>query len=502
MVMAIPPGPSLILAVMLALGLGTRLAALILLAMIPIGQVGMSFDDRLYWALLLALLALRGPGPFALDQLLDRGLAWLDRRTPVGDTGLPHVVIVGGGFGGVATARGLVRARCRVTLVDQRNYHLFQPLLYQVATAGLSPADVATPIRSLFRTQPNVRVLMANVRGVDTERREVILDRGHLAYDYLVLATGSQHSYFGRDDWATSAPGLKRIEDATEIRRRLLLAFERAEDAVEPAERDGWMTFAVIGGGPTGVELAGAIAELARHGLSHEFRFIDPAMAKVVLIQSGPRLLPSFPEGLSSDTLTTLRHLGVDIRLGGKVEDVDHEGVIVRGGRIAARTVLWAAGVAASPAGAWLNAPVDNVGRVVVGPHLTVAPHSNVFAIGDTAASTAWRGRLVPGLAPEAKQGGRHVAKVIRTQLTGGTPPKPFRYHHAGSLATIGRQAAVAEFGPLRFRGAVAWWIWGVAHIFFLIGGRNRMAVMLEWAWAYFTYKRGTRLITDPRAQP
>lgn len=502
MIAKIPPGLSLAIAVLLILGLATRIATLTLLTLVPFSQIATSFDDLLYWTFILAIFLLRGPGPFALDRLLDRTVSEIDRRRLGPDSRLPHVVIIGGGFGGIAAAQHLNGAPCRITLVDQRNYHLFQPLLYQVATAGLSPADIATPIRSLFRTQANISVLLAEARGVATGSREVMTDRGGIKYDYLVLATGSQHSYFGRDEWAATAPGLKRIEDATEIRRRLLIAFERAENAADSAERSGWMSFVVVGGGPTGVELAGAIAELALHGLKHEFRVIDPTMAKVILIQSAARLLPTFPEVLSADAEASLRRLGVDVRLGSKVEHMDGAGVVVTGEKIAARTVLWAAGVAASPAGAWLDAPSDKVGRLMVGPDLSVTPRENIFAIGDTAASTGWKGKPVPGLAPAAKQGGQHAARVIRARLMGRPPPKPFSYRHAGSLATIGRQAAVAEFGPLRFRDTLAWWIWGVAHIVFLVGGRNRAMVMLSWAWAYFTYRRGIRLITDGQAMP
>ncbi len=498
-VAATPPALLLAAGLLLALGLATRACALGLLVAIPVAQVGMTFDTRLYWALLLGLLLTRGPGPIALDRLLDAALRKLDRRTDAPVATLPHVVIVGGGFGGVSAARALDGAPCRVTLVDQRNHHLFQPLLYQVATAGLSPAAIATPIRSLFRVQDNVRVLLAEVTGVARDAGEVVLDGGRLAYDYLILATGAEHSYFGRDDWAAAAPGLKRIEDATEIRRRLLTGFERAENAADPAERAGWLTFVIVGGGPTGVELAGAVAELARNGLTLEYRAIDPADARVILVQSAPRLLPTFPDSLSTDATAELKRLGVEVRTGAKVEQIDRDGVVVSGERIAARTVLWAAGVAASPAGRWLEAPTDKAGRTVVGPDLTVAPHANVFVIGDAAASKGWNGQAVPGLAPAAKQGGAYAAKVIRARLKHRPPPKPFRYRHAGSLATVGRRAAVAEFGWLRVRGAPAWWLWGVVHIIFLAGGRNRASVILEWAWAYLTFRRGSRLITDER---
>jgi NADH dehydrogenase/putative oxidoreductase len=487
-----------VIAALLIAGLGTRFASLFLLAMIPISHVAAT-DSRLYWMLLLALLVLLGPGPLSLDRLLDQAFRVVGRAMLRPDPDLPHVVIVGGGFGGIAAARALNGAQCRVTLVDQRNYHLFQPLLYQVATAGLSPADIATPIRSMFRSQPNIAVTFAEVTGVAPGTRELMMDRGRLQYDYLVLATGSQHSYFGRDEWATVAPGLKRIEDATEIRGRLLIAFERAEDALDPAERAAWLTFVVVGGGPTGVELAGAIGELARHGLEREFRSIDPADARVILVQSAPRLLPTFPQSLSADADQALRRLGVEVRVLAKVDEVDESGVMIAGDRIAAKTVLWAAGVTASPAGRWLGVATDKAGRIMVGPDLSVPGHDRVFAIGDTAASQGWKGKAVPGLAPAAKQGGHYVARLIRAHLAGRPLSKPFSYRHAGSLATIGRQAAVAEFGPLRFRGGLAWWIWGVAHIVFLAGGRNRASVIVEWAWAYLTYRRGIRLITDRR---
>jgi len=314
-----------------------------------------------------------------------------------------------------------------------------------------------------------------------------------------VLATGARHSYFGRDDWAPFAPGLKRLEDATDIRRRLLLAFEEAENNDDAEKRRGWLTFVIVGGGPTGVELAGAIAELARHGLDREFRSIEPASARVLLVQSAPRLLPTFPEALSADASRALLKLGVEVQLKRKVDQVDGEGVVIGGERIRARTVLWAAGVTASAAGQWLQADTDATGRLKVGPALTLPGMDDVFAIGDTAMVEAWRGGPVPGLAPAAKQRGYYVAKVITARLADRAPPSPFRYRHFGNLATIGRQAAVVEFGPLQFRGPLAWWIWGAAHITFLVGARNRVTVLLEWLWAYLTFRRSTRLITDGR---
>ena len=327
--------------------------------------------------------------------------------------------------------------------------------------------------------------------------REIMIGQSSMSYDYLVVATGAQHSYFGKEDWAAYAPGLKTLEDATEIRRRLLTAFERAEGAEDPEERAAWMTFVIVGGGPTGVEMAGAIAELAHHGLDKEFRSINPAAAAVVLVQSAARLLPTFPVALSIDAAATLRRLGVTVRLDTKVEGVDENGVRLAGEILPARTVLWAAGVQASPAAAWLGAKQDKAGRVAVGPDLSVEASGVIFVVGDVAASLAWKGQPVPGLAPAAKQGGAYVARVIRGCIEGRSAPEPFRYRHAGSLATIGRQAAVADFHGLKVRGAVAWWLWGVAHIVFLAGARNRSAVLLDWVWAYLTYKRGSRLITD-----
>jgi NADH dehydrogenase/putative oxidoreductase len=384
-------------------------------------------------------------------------------------------------------------------MIDQRNYHLFQPLLYQVATASLSPADIATPVRALFRNQPNVRILLGGVTGVDTAAKTVRLAHQVIAYDHLVLATGAQHSYFGHDDWAAFAPGLKTIEDSTAIRRRLLLAFEEAEGAEAAADRQAWLTFVIVGGGPTGVELAGAIAELARHGMEQEFRAIDPTSARVILVQAGARLLPSFPETLSREAERALTQLGVDVRLDQAVEAVSDTSVVVGGRIIPARTVLWAAGVMASPAAAWLGVPADRAGRVPVDTALKVPGLDSVYAIGDTAASSGWAGQPVPGLAPAAKQGGAYVARVIHAQLIGRAVPGPFRYRHFGSLATIGRQSAVADFGFVRLRGAFAWWMWGAAHLAFLVGGQNRTTVLVQWLWAYVTYRRGPRLITDGR---
>jgi len=492
-------GAGLVIAVLLALGLATRLAALAMIGLTLL--VAMPDAGPAHWlGLTLALLVLHGPGALALDHLLWR--RWrriypvLDGRPAFALEGLPRVVIVGGGFGGLTCAADLARARCQLTLIDRHNYHLFQPLLYQVATAALSPGDIATPIRSLFRERFNACVLLGEVSGVDTARREVIVGERRIPYDYLVLATGASHSYFGRDDWAVFAPGLKRIEDATEVRRRLLLAFERAEAEDDPAERQALLTFLIVGGGPTGVELAGAIAELARLGMEKEYRRFDPANARVILVQSGARLLPTFPERLSAITQRSLDRLGVEVLTGSRVEDIDAAGVSVNGRRIASHTVFWAAGVVASPAARWLGVAADNAGRIKVESDLSVPGLPNVFGIGDTVLARAWNGQPVPGLAPAAKQGGNYVARVIRARLSGAASPSAFRYHHLGSLATIGRKAAVADFGRLRLSGGIAWWLWGLLHVYFLVGVRNRVSVMLDWFWSYLTYSSGTRLIT------
>jgi len=385
-----------------------------------------------------------------------------------------------------------------VTLIDRHNYHLFQPLLYQVATTALAAGDIAMPIRSLLRDQANARVLLGEVTGVDTASRVVCLGARRLPYEYLVLATGATHSYFGKDEWAAFAPGLKRVEDANDMRSRLLLAFEQAEAAQDEAERAALLTFLIVGAGPTGVELAGAIAELTRFGMEKEFRHVDPAQARVILVQSGPRILPAFPEVLSARAAVALGKLGVEILTDSRVESIDADGVRVAGKRLIARNVFWAAGVVASPAAQWLAVERDGSGRVKVAPDLGVPGHPGVFAIGDTALSSAWNGQPVPGLGPAAKQGGHYAARVIRAHVAGRAAPRPFRYQHLGSLATIGRKAAVADFGVVRLSGALAWWLWGLVHVYFLAGIRNRISVMLDWAWAYFTFRSSTRLITRP----
>ena len=496
--------PSFLLApgaVLLAIGLATRPVALLLLVVLAAGQMtDLRVSQDWYWMLVFALLAVRGAGRLSVDAFVAKLLAGrcpeLAGKPGFSLDGLPRVVIVGAGFGGLACAARLAQVRARVTLIDRHNYHLFQPLLYQVATAGLSPGDIAAPIRALFRDRFNTTVLYGEVSSVDRERREVLMAGRRVPYDYLVLATGASHSYFGRDEWGAFAPGLKRIEDATAVRRRMLTAFERAESNEDADERRRLLTFVIVGGGPTGVELAGAIAELARHGLEQEFRNFDPASARVLLVQAGPRILPAFPEELSVRARQALEVLGVEVRLDSRVERIDAEGVTISGQRIEARTVLWAAGVVASPAARWLGAQADGAGRVKVGADLSVPGLPNVFVIGDTALALAWNGQPVPGLAPAAKQGGEYVARVIRARIEDRRVPGPFVYRHLGSLATIGRQAAVADFGRLRLWGAPAWWLWGMVHVGFLVGLRNRVSVMFDWFWAYLTYRSGTRLIT------
>ncbi|HVO15399.1 MAG TPA: NAD(P)/FAD-dependent oxidoreductase [Alphaproteobacteria bacterium] len=411
--------------------------------------------------------------------------------------GVPRVVIVGAGFGGLAVATGLARAPVEVTVIDRRNDHLFQPLLYQVATAALSPAEIAWPIRSILRNQKNTTVLLGRATGVDVAGRAVLLADGRrLAYDFLVLATGARHAYFGHDDWEAFAPGLKKIDDATEIRRRILLAFERAEVAENPAEHERLLTFVIVGGGPTGVELAGTLAELARKALAADFRHIDSRETRVILAEAGPRILPSFPESLSRIAEQALARLGVETRLGHPVTAVDAQGVEIDGARIPAATVLWAAGVAASPAGKWLGAERDRAGRIKVQADMSVPGHPEIFAIGDTVLALGRDGAPLPGVAPVAKQQGSYVARVIKARLAGKPAPKPFRYINVGNLATVGRRAAVIDFGVLRLSGWLAWWMWGIVHIYFLIGMRNRLIVAIHWLWSYITFQRGARLIT------
>ena len=408
----------------------------------------------------------------------------------------PHVVIVGAGFGGLQAAKTLSRAPVDITIIDRQNYHCFQPLLYQVATAALSPAEVAWPIRHILRRQANATVLMAEVTGIDAEARMVKTSGGPFHYDFLIVASGATHSYFGHDEWAAFAPGLKRIEDATRIRRSILAAFEQAELAGDDDARRRLLTFAIVGGGPTGVEMAGAIAEVARQTLARDFRRIDPRSARIVLLEAGPRLLPSFSERHSAYAQRTLTAMGVEVRTNTPVVRCDARGVDLENGRIDAGAIVWAAGIVASPAAQWLAAARDRAGRVIVRPDLSLAEHENIFVIGDTASVVEESGRVVPGLAPAAKQMGDYVGRLIAARLAGGSLP-PFRYRNQGVLATIGRRAAVVELGPVQLKGFVGWLFWSLVHIYFLIGLRNRFVVALTWLWGYLTFQRGARLITE-----
>jgi len=419
-----------------------------------------------------------------------------------------HVVIVGAGFGGLAVCHGLAGAAARhgvrITMIDQRNHHLFQPLLYQVGTAVLATSEIAWPIRHLVRKRKEVTTLLATVTGVDTENGRVLLEDGGVGFDTLVLATGARHAYFGHDEWEPYAPGLKTLEDATSIRRRILLSLERAERETDSERRTALLTFVIVGGGPTGVELAGAIAELAHQNLREDFRRIDTRQARVLLIEAGPRILPSFTPDLSAYAHAALERLGVEIQLGLAVSDCTDRGVIYGDRSVAADTILWAAGVRASPAAAWLGVPADSAGRIKVEPDLTAPRHPEIFVIGDTATINAWNGKPVPGIAPAAKQQGLHVAETIKRRLLGETQPRAFRYRHSGNLATVGKRSAVIDFGWIKIRGWLAWWIWGLAHIYFLIGLRNRLAVALSWLWIYATGNRSACLITqvDHRTKP
>ena len=407
----------------------------------------------------------------------------------------PRVAIVGGGFGGLYAAQTLTHADLQITLLDRRNHHLFQPLLYQVATAGLSPGDIAYPIRAILRKQKNVRVLLAEVVSVDTQGRVLRLKDGELSYDFLILATGARHAYFGHEEWEINAPGLKSLEDALEIRRRILLAFEKAERATEEARRCALLTFVIVGGGPTGVELAGAIAEIARQVMVSDFRAINPQEARIFLVEAGPRILSGFPEELSRAAEEALTKLGVEVKQNCPVTSVEPGWVGLGKERYPAVTILWAAGVMASPLAKSLGVPLDRVGRVLVEPDLTIPGHPEVFVVGDLAAFIHQTGQPLPGVCPVAIQQGRHAARNI-VRASAGLPLEPFRYWDKGNLATIGRAHAVADFGRFKISGFFAWLVWLFVHIFFLIGFRNRFIVLFEWAWAYFTFQRGARLIT------
>ncbi|MBI5186679.1 MAG: NAD(P)/FAD-dependent oxidoreductase [Nitrospinae bacterium] len=406
-----------------------------------------------------------------------------------------HVVIIGGGFGGLTAAKAFEDANAEVTLIDRSNHHLFQPLLYQVATAGLSPADIAAPIRAILRSQANTEVLMAEVDGINVQDRLVLMKDRQVSYDYLVIATGATHSYFGRDEWRRFAPGLKSIVDATTIRRNILLAFENAEMEPDQEKKKAWLTFVMVGAGPTGVEMAGSIAELSHKALKSDFRHIEPAQTRIILVEAGPRILAGFPEDLATKARKKLETFGVEILTGARVEHIDESGVAFSNSKIPARTVIWCAGVAASPAGKWLQAEVDRAGRVKVRPDLSVPGHPEIFVIGDTACCVQDE-KPLPGVAPVAMQQGRYAASIIKRKIDGETEVEPFRYRNHGNLATVGRSFAIVDLGRIKTSGFIAWMAWIIVHIYYLIGFRNRILVMVEWGWAYLTFQRGARLIT------
>lgn len=412
-----------------------------------------------------------------------------------------RIIIIGGGFGGIAAAQALKHADVDVLLIDRRNHHLFQPLLYQVATASLSPSEIAWPIRHVLRRQTNVRVIMATVTGIDVGGKQVMIEDGEPEhYDSLIVATGAQHAYFGNDEWEQFAPGLKTLEDATGIRRKLLLAFEAAEREADPARRRALLTFGIIGAGPTGVEMAGAISELGRSALAGQFKTIAPGDVRVVLIEGADRVLLNFEPELSDYALKALEQLGVEVELGQKVKNIDADGVSYGDKRLETKTIIWGAGVAASPAAEWLGVEPDRSGRVKVEKDLSLPGHKEIFVVGDTASIMQADGKPVPGVAPAAKQAGAHAAKTALLRLKGDTSAHPFSYKHAGDLATIGKRAAVLDFGWTKLTGGLAWWVWGIAHIYFLVDVKNRIFVAMSWLWIYLTGQRSARLITHGRA--
>ncbi len=410
-------------------------------------------------------------------------------------TVMPRVVIVGAGFGGLQAAKALHSTPVHVTVIDRQNHHLFQPLLYWVATAGLSPADITSPVRGILRKQKNTEVLMAEVTGVDLEQQRVLMGERSVPYDYLVLATGAHDNYFGHPEWETNAPGLKSVVDAISIRRKILLAFEAAEMETDPEKIKELLTFVLVGAGPTGVEMAGAIAELAHKSLATDFRHIDTTSTRIILLEATPRILAAFPKSLARKSQKKMNHMGIEVRTGALVSAIDEHGVVAGGERIAAKTIIWTAGISASSAGKWLGAEVDRAGRVKVNGDLSVPGHPDVFVIGDTASATQ-DGKPLPGVAPVAMQAGRYVARLVAHRVRGEELNKPFQYRNKGNLATVGRSYAIVDIGKIRLTGLIAWVMWLVVHIYYLIGFRNRFITLFQWAWTYFTYTRGARLIT------
>lgn len=461
--------------------------------------------DPIYWMMTFAIFFVFGPGAFSLDRVifafLKRYYPQLSGRPAFSLDNLPRVVIVGAGFGGIACAKALRHVPVRVSLIDKNNYHLFQPLLYQVATGNLSPSDIAIPIRSIFSDQFNTQVLLGEVTAIDKGKQTLTVSDEQIPYDYLVIATGAEHSYFGKDNWANFAPGLKQIDDATSVLSKIVTTFERAELTQDEEKRKRLLNFVIVGGGPTGVELAGAIAELACFGLQKDYRQFNPALTNIILVQAGPRILPTFSETTSKKALQSLEKIGVKVLLNSKVEEIDDEGVLINGKKTYSKTVLWAAGVSASPAAKWLQVAADPAGRVKVTDDLSVPNYPNIFVIGDTAFSTTWNGKPVPGLAPAAKQQGKYIARVIAQKVYQKSKPSDFKYKHLGALATIGRKSAVAEFNYIKMDGAPAWWFWGFIHVTFLIGARNRSRVIFNWLWSYFTFRANNLLITNSSSE-
>ena len=486
----------LFLSVCIFLGFNFRLSLIALLSYSNHLSLYNGTVEFVFWFVFFIFFILNGAGKYSLDSIIKKYLK-LFAKNSKNYNNFPHIVIVGAGFAGVTAAKLLKNTACKITLIDKHNYHLFQPLLYQVATASLAPSDIAQPIRSLFDEQSNIRILMNEVVKIDSKKNQVFLkDNNDINYDYLILATGATHSYFGKNEWQKYAPGLKTLEDAIEIRQKILQSFEKAENFDDKQKQQEFLSFVIIGGGPTGVELAGSIAELAYHGMKGEFSHLDPNIAKIYLIQSPEYLLPNFDNKLSDFTQKSLEKLGVIVLTNNRVTNIDDEGVSIGDQKILSQNVFWAAGVQASPIKDWLEVETDRSNRVVTDEYLRAKNYENIFIAGDAALSSSWKGNAMPGIAPAAKQSGKYIAQYIRREIEERKQIKAFKYIHYGNLATIGRKSAVADFSLIKIKGSVAWWLWGIIHIFFLVGAKSRITVMLEWFWAYVTFKKGTRLIT------